>query len=91
MHLPGQPVVSDGRRLSVRRTLFGVSDDLGAALMRETVRVAKAVRTGLRCDGICVMQTNGEAAGSGCLPSSPARLPAMAVGLTKSDRSDRRF
>ena len=71
MHLPGQPVVGDGRRL--RRTLFGVSDDLGAALMRETVRVAKAVRTGLRCDGICVMQTNGEAAGSGCLPSSPAR------------------
>jgi len=89
MHLPGQPVVGGGRRLSVRRTLLGVSHDLGAALMRE-IRVAKAVRTGLRCDGICVMQTNGEAAGSGCLPSSPARLPATAVGLTPSDRSDRR-
>jgi histidine triad (HIT) family protein len=43
--------------------LFGLSDVLGAALMRETVRVARAVRTGLRCDGIYVTQTNGEAAG----------------------------
>jgi histidine triad (HIT) family protein len=43
--------------------LFGLSDVLGAALMRETIRVAKAVRTGLHCDGIYVTQANGEAAG----------------------------
>jgi histidine triad (HIT) family protein len=43
--------------------LFGLSDVLGAALMRETVRIAKAVRSGLHCDGIYVTQANGEAAG----------------------------
>jgi histidine triad (HIT) family protein len=43
--------------------LFGLSDALGAVLLSETVRVARAVRTGLHCDGIYMTQTNGEAAG----------------------------
>jgi diadenosine tetraphosphate (Ap4A) HIT family hydrolase len=40
--------------------LFGLSDVLGSALMRETVRIAKAVRTGLHCDGIYVTQANAK-------------------------------
>ena len=43
--------------------IFGLSDALGAALMRQTIRVAKAVKVGLACDGVYLTQVNGAAAG----------------------------
>lgn len=76
--------------------LFALSDGLGAALMRETVRVAKAVRAGLHCDGIYVTQANGEAAGQDVFhlhlhvyprwrPASPRRID-LAAGLDRPAR-----
>ncbi|MGD9784237.1 MAG: HIT family protein [Hyphomicrobiaceae bacterium] len=73
--------------------LFGLSDVLGAVLMRETVRVARAVRTGLHCDGIYVTQTNGEAAGQSVfhlhLHVYPRWLPGSPNRINLSARIDR--
>lgn len=43
--------------------IYTVSDKLGAALMRQTVRIARAVKAGLRADGIYITQANEIAAG----------------------------
>lgn len=43
--------------------IFALSEHLGAAIMAETIRVAKAVREALGCDGIYLTQANGTAAG----------------------------
>jgi histidine triad (HIT) family protein len=43
--------------------IFGLSDRLGAAVMSEAVRIAKAMRAALSPDGIHITQSNGEAAG----------------------------
>jgi histidine triad (HIT) family protein len=43
--------------------LFGLSYALGAAVMRQTIQVARAVKKGLRCDGLYLTQANGTAAG----------------------------
>ncbi len=43
--------------------IYTVSDTLGAALMRQTVRIARAVKAGLRADGIYITQANEVAAG----------------------------
>lgn len=44
-------------------SIYTLDDDLGAAIMREAIRVAKAVKIGLRCDGTYLTQANGAAAG----------------------------
>ena len=43
--------------------IFDLSDRQGAAVMREAVRIAKAMRAALNPDGIHLAQSNGEAAG----------------------------
>ena len=43
--------------------IFGLSDKLGAAVMSEAIRIAKAMRAALSPDGIHIAQSNGEAAG----------------------------
>jgi histidine triad (HIT) family protein len=43
--------------------IFALDDRLGAALMAETIRVAKAVKQALGCDGVYLTQANGVAAG----------------------------
>ena len=40
--------------------LFGLSDDLAAALFQSTVRVARAVRQVSGCPGLNLVQTNGK-------------------------------
>jgi histidine triad (HIT) family protein len=43
--------------------LYDLDDATGAALMRETVRVTRALKEGLACDGVYLTQANGSAAG----------------------------
>ena len=43
--------------------IFGLSDKLGAAVMREAIRVANAMRGALNPDGIRIAQSTGAAAG----------------------------
>jgi len=43
--------------------LFELNYALGAAVMRQTIQVARAVKKGLRCDGVYLTQANGAAAG----------------------------
>ena len=43
--------------------IFSIDDQLGAAVMKESVRIANAMRDALAPDGIHIAQSNGEAAG----------------------------
>ena len=43
--------------------IFTLGDKQGAAVMREAIRVAKAMREALKPDGIQIAQSNGAAAG----------------------------
>ena len=45
------------------REIFDLSADGAAALIRTTQKVAKAVKRGLNCSGVMLIQLNGEAAG----------------------------
>lgn len=44
-------------------TIFELSEPAGAALMRTTQNVARAVKQGLNCSGLMLVQLNGAAAG----------------------------
>jgi histidine triad (HIT) family protein len=43
--------------------IFALDGDLGAAIVRQAIRVARAMRAGLGCDGVYLGQANGAAAG----------------------------
>jgi histidine triad (HIT) family protein len=43
--------------------IYTLDDDTAAAVMQAAVRVARAVKTGLRCDGVYLAQANEPAAG----------------------------
>ena len=43
--------------------IYAMPGKLGAAVMEETVMVARAVKEGLQCDGVYLTQANGHAAG----------------------------
>jgi len=43
--------------------IYALSEELGAAVMRQAIRVATAVKAGLRCDGVYLAQANEPAAG----------------------------
>lgn len=47
--------------------IYGLDDDTAAAVMRATVRVAKAVRKTLAPAGLTVLERNGEVAGQGIM------------------------
>jgi histidine triad (HIT) family protein len=40
-----------------------LDNELGAEIMKESVKIAKAVKQGLKCDGVYVTQANEPAAG----------------------------
>jgi histidine triad (HIT) family protein len=44
-------------------TIFELPDEAGAALMRTTQKVARAVKRGLNCSGLMLVQLNGAGAG----------------------------
>jgi histidine triad (HIT) family protein len=43
--------------------VYSLDDASAIAVMREAVRIARAVKSGLRCDGVNLVQSNGPAAG----------------------------
>jgi histidine triad (HIT) family protein len=43
--------------------IFAMSEETGAAVMAETIRIARAVKEALQCDGVYLTQSNGAAAG----------------------------
>jgi histidine triad (HIT) family protein len=43
--------------------IYALSDDTAAHVMEETIRIAKAVKKALQCDGIYLTQSNEPAAG----------------------------
>lgn len=43
--------------------IYALPRDLGAAVIAETIQVAKAVKQGLKCDGVYLTQANEAAAG----------------------------
>lgn len=43
--------------------IYAMPSDIGAYVMAETIRIAKAVKKGLRCDGVYINQCNEPAAG----------------------------
>ena len=43
--------------------IYTLPDDLGAAVMREAIKVARAVKKALQCDGVYLTQANEHAAG----------------------------
>jgi len=58
--LENHPLVVPRRHVEA---LYDLDDATGAALMRATVRVARALKRGLACDGVYLTQANGSAAG----------------------------
>lgn len=60
LSLEGHPLVVPKPHVS---DIYSLSDELGAALMRQTVRIARAVKAGLRADGVYITQANEIAAG----------------------------
>lgn len=43
--------------------IYAMPNDLGAAVMSETIKVARAVKKALQCDGVYLTQANEHAAG----------------------------
>lgn len=43
--------------------IYALPADVGAAVMEETIKVARAVKQGLQCDGVYLTQANEPAAG----------------------------
>jgi histidine triad (HIT) family protein len=43
--------------------IYELDEDLASAVMKEAVKIAKAVKAGLACDGINLVQSNEPAAG----------------------------
>jgi histidine triad (HIT) family protein len=43
--------------------IYAMPDEVGAAVMRETIKVARAVKKALQCDGVYLTQANEGAAG----------------------------
>ncbi len=43
--------------------IYSLDNELGAEIMKESVKIAKAVKQGLKCDGVYVTQANEPAAG----------------------------
>ena len=58
--LEGHPLVLPKAHIP---DIFGLSDELGSAIMKTAREVARATKEGLAADGIYVTQTNGVAAG----------------------------
>ncbi len=60
LSLSNRPMVVPKRHIP---DIHGLDQETGARIMAAAVRVAKAMKQGLECDGIFVSQANGTAAG----------------------------
>lgn len=43
--------------------IYSLDNEIGAEVMKESIKIAKAVKQGLKCDGVYVIQANEPAAG----------------------------
>ena len=43
--------------------IYSLDNELGAEIMKESIKISKAVKQGLKCDGVYVTQANEPAAG----------------------------
>jgi len=43
--------------------IFSLDNEIGALIMKKAIKIAKATKDGLNCDGIYLAQANGKAAG----------------------------
>ena len=60
LSLENHPLVVPKRHI---RDIYAMPSDVGACVMEETVRIARAVKEALQCDGIYLTQSNEPAAG----------------------------
>ncbi len=43
--------------------IFDLDEQLGAQIMKESIKISVAVKNALKCDGVNIIQSNGSAAG----------------------------
>jgi histidine triad (HIT) family protein len=60
LSIQGHPLVVTKKHL---QNIYELDEHTASAVMREAVKVAKAVRKGLDCDGVNLVQNNEEAGG----------------------------
>jgi histidine triad (HIT) family protein len=60
LSLENHPLVVTQRHIP---NIYSLDEELAARLMRQTIRVANATKSGLQCHGIRISQANGSAAG----------------------------
>ena len=60
LSLEGHPLIVPKKHI---KDIFNLSDEIAADLMKEAVRVSKALKDVTNCDGINLIQSNGTAAG----------------------------
>lgn len=60
LSLENHPLIVTKRHVA---DIYALDEALGAAVMRETIRVARAVKAGLECEGVFLAQANEPAAG----------------------------
>lgn len=60
LSLENHPLVVPKQHIS---DIYAMPNDIGACVMEETIKIARAVKKALRCDGIYLTQSNESAAG----------------------------
>ena len=60
LSLDGHPLVVPKKHIP---DIYAMSDDIGARVIAKTIKIAKAVKRALQCDGIYLTQANEPAAG----------------------------
>ena len=59
MSLEGHPLIVTKKHLE---NIYEMDDETGSAVMKETIKISKAVKKGLGCDGVNLVQNNEPAA-----------------------------
>jgi histidine triad (HIT) family protein len=60
LSLERHPLVVPKKHL---QDIFALDNETASSIVQKSIQIAKAMRTGLPCDGIYVTQTNGSCAG----------------------------
>lgn len=59
LSLQNHPLVVPKKHLE---TIFDMDNETGSEVIKETIKISKAVKTGLQADGVNLLQNNGTAA-----------------------------
>lgn len=71
--------------------LFALDDQTASLIIAKSIRIAKAMREGLPCDGIYVAQTNGKSAGQSVFHYHMHLYPKWNDGEAKHRSQDRKL